>query len=322
MRIPSFSELINFVKETIQTLLAGSHAVGVWIGDNPRLFLLFFFLALIPAIFWLWLFVRKNHMDKMHKKYMIYTFIVGMLTVLPVFLIDSAATELFNINLNSSLFYNAVKTPWLGRLLYFIVVVGMMEEYSKHIAVKEVDYKKSFFNRITDGIEFSVAAALGFAFIENIIYFNQAWDLLATKQEFMGVVTVRSVGSMLAHALFSGIFGYYYGRAKFIDDTIRKDRSQHFHMHLFSGVKTRFYRIKHTLSGSHIMIELGHTLRRDEIIGEGLLIAMLLHGFYNYFLDINHTYLIVPLIFGEFLFIWHELEVTENYAPHNLETKS
>jgi RsiW-degrading membrane proteinase PrsW (M82 family) len=316
MRIPQLADLTGFASHSYESLVEKSQAVGYWIADDPRLFLMFFFLALIPAIFWMWLFIRKNHMDKVHKRYMIYTFVVGMITVLPVFFVDSAAARLFNIHLNKSLFYSAVHTPWLGRLLYFIVVVGMLEEYSKHLAVKEVDYKKRFFNRITDGIEFSVAAALGFAFIENIIYFNQAWEVLATKKEFVGVVVVRSAGSMLAHVLFSGIFGYYYGRAKFIDDEERTDRSKHLHMHLLDGIKTRYSRIKHTLSGSHILVEIGHRLRRDEIIGEGLLIAMLLHGFYDFFLDINLTYLIVPLIFGEFMFIWHELEVTENTSVH------
>lgn len=324
-QLPTLGMLKQFGFDTVAQLRDGAVGVAQWVLAHPQLFTLVALLALVPAIFWLWLFIRKDHMDTTHRNFMALTFAVGMLSVLPVFLADAALSRLFGVNMHT-LFSDAgqltlgsvVLVNW-GRLLYFVVCVGMLEEYSKHVVVKEVDYRRRFFNRVVDGIEFSVAAALGFAFIENILYFLQAWDMPAfTPWKFSGVVLIRSVGSMLAHVLFSGIFGYYYGRAKFLDDTPARDRRKHLHARLWTGLQLRFARIQHWAQGSHVLVEVGQTLRRDEVIAEGLLVAMVLHGLYNYFLDINRTYFIVPFLFVEFLFIWHELEVTENRRVHGL----
>ena len=316
--MPTLTTLHQLASSLADGAIGGTHAITSWILSHPQLFTMLVLLAGIPSIFWLWLFIRKDNMDTTHRNFMALTFLLGMLSVLPVFAADDFALVLFGINLRTV--FHGISWDVIGRLLYFIVCVGMLEEYAKHVVVKEVDYRRKFFTRIVDGIEFSVAAALGFAFIENILYFKMAWGLPGGT--FIGVVLMRSAGSMLAHALFSGIFGYYYGRAKFLDDTPRMDRKKHLHVKMLDGMKTRWARMKHWAAGSHILVEIGHVIRRDELIAEGLFISMVLHGLYNTFLDYNKVYMVVPFLFVEFLFIWHEIEVTENRIEHLAPAKA
>lgn len=317
MRIPTFQDITQLAAEAPTRVSSSAHAVVTWIQTHPQLFTLVATLALIPALFWLWLFVRKGAMDRIHRRFMVMTFFFGMLSVPIVFSIHLTFERLFGLNIQH--LFHGVADETLRRALYFIVVVGMIEEYAKHVIVKEIDYRRTFFNRVVDGIEFAVAAALGFAFVENIIYFVEAWHTVS-RGAFAGVVLVRSMGSMLAHVLFSGIFGYYYGRAKFLDDRASTvGRSQHFRMHLLDGVRTHLSRIKHTFQSTPFLLHTAHVIRREELIGEGLFVAMMLHGFYDLFLDMGRVYLIVPLLFLQFLFIWHEMEVTENFSVHDLK---
>lgn len=291
----------------------------MWVEGHPHLALFFVLLALIPSIFWLWLYIRKGQMDAIHRRYMILTFVFGMFSVPLVFALDMAFEKLFSMNVHL-LFEKTGGKATLSNFLYYVVAVGMLEEYSKSVIVKTVDYHRSFFNRIVDGIEFSIAAALGFAFVENILYFEIAWSNIGildmTYKSFAGVVLVRSFGSMLAHVLFSGIFGYYYGRAKFLGDTLTKTRVRRPRFALLRGFALRWERIKHVFMGSHMLVRIGHTIHKEELIAEGLIAAILLHGLYDFFLDINLVFLIVPLLFLEYLFVWHELEVTENLRVH------
>lgn len=293
-----------------------------WMHDNPMFFLFVVTLALIPALFWLWLYVRKVYMDKAHRRLMLTTFILGMGSVIPVLFVEYVANNLFHVSLRG--LFSDFPVERLATFAYFLLAVGMIEEYSKHVVVKEVDFQRKTFNRIVDGIEFSVAAALGFAFIENILYFEQAYSTLVESHvahgtwQFAGVVIMRSVTSMLAHALFSGIFGYYYGRAKFVDNTPHADRTHHLHAPIFMGMRLHAQRIKHTIFGTHVLTHVSRMIHREELIGEGLLIAMTLHAIFNYLIEIGKVPLIVPLIFLEFMFIWHELEVESNLAVRSV----
>ncbi len=65
-----------------------------------------------------------------------------------------------------------------------------------------------------DGITYAIIASLGFATVENIMYVLDGGFMVAL---------IRAIFSVPAHALFSGIMGFYIGIAKFAVKEKRRD---------------------------------------------------------------------------------------------------
>ncbi len=175
-------------------------------------------LACVPALIWGYIFYKKDPVYRPKAK---QTFLLGMLAVVPILFYKWTWNYFPEINIfNYTNAYQAdifAFTPYLylplGSLLAF-TFVGVIEEYMKHLVVKKAD--QGFFRNIDDAIEFSIIAALGFSFVENILYFYYIWvyqglDILLVSFVF------RSIFSTFAHILFSGIYGYFYGIAYFAD---------------------------------------------------------------------------------------------------------
>ena len=57
-----------------------------------------------------------------------------------------------------------------------------------------------------DGILYAIAGGIGFAVVENVLYIS-AFGLVAAP--------LRGTAAVLAHIAFSGLAGYYLGRARF-----------------------------------------------------------------------------------------------------------
>jgi RsiW-degrading membrane proteinase PrsW (M82 family) len=243
-------------------------------------------LALIPALVWGWIFYRKQHEDRVLT---LYTFALGALSVFPILLYKLVWTFIpwLDVIQFSSQFENyIIPLGSFARIPLSIIVtfmiVGAIEEEMKHQVVRRTDDK--FLRSIDDAIEFSIIAALGFAFAENIIYFYDIWTTRGAAQLFVPFV-FRSVFSTFAHILFSGIYGYHYGMGHFakpiLQDEIRNKRG-------------KFVKFIHRVF--HLKKE---TVFHEEQLLQGLLISVVLHGLFNVFLEINWTFIMLPfLVFG------------------------
>ncbi len=86
-----------------------------------------------------------------------------------------------------------------------IFVVGLIEEGAKAYIVYKFHYNHPEFNERIDGIIYGVTVGLGFAAAENLFY-----TIIYGYQ----VGIMRAFITTLAHASFTGIFGYFLGRAK------------------------------------------------------------------------------------------------------------
>jgi len=165
-------------------------------------------IGLAPAVLFLWFFLHQTRMDRKHKKLMIRTFLFGTLAIIPVYFINYVFAQFLNFDLIYFLNTNTTANNLIYIFLGCLILAGI-EEYSKGLIVKEIDWKQKSFSRVVDGIEFSIACGLGFAFIENSIYFWNVFHMAyEINTELMWVIIFRSSLSMLAHAVFSGIFGY------------------------------------------------------------------------------------------------------------------
>lgn len=159
-------------------------------GEPVRLGLLFL-ASVAPGALWVWFFYRQDRLEKEPPLLIVWTFLAGMLAVVPAALVESPFRELL-VN---------PPTP-LARLLASVLVVGLGEEGVKLLAAYLVAFRNRAFNEPLDGIIYAATASLGFASLENLFY---------TLAFGIEIAPVRAVVTTLAHASFGGVAGLHLG---------------------------------------------------------------------------------------------------------------
>ncbi|MBN1258160.1 PrsW family intramembrane metalloprotease [Candidatus Peregrinibacteria bacterium] len=156
----------------------------------------------------------------------------------------------------------------LGSVMFLVV----MEEYIKHLIVRFVDDKK--LKDVDDAITLSIMVGLAFAVIETLMYAIQGGDF--------SVVLYRAMLSLPIHLVASGIFGYYYGLARFADPLTGKAGGKLF--------------LK-TTSALHFLLTFRRsTVYAEKKIVEGLALATLFHAACNVLFELNLAFLVVPIV--------------------------
>ncbi len=243
-------------------------------------------LAIIPVIMWGYIFLKRSGEPA---GTVILTFIAGMVSVAPIILYKLSWQYFPELNLfnyfdgygNNVFGFTGLLYLPLSTLLSFFLV-GMIEEYMKHLAVKTVDNDR--FKSIDDAIEYSIVAALGFSFIENTMYFFYIWHYQGIDTLYLSFV-FRSVFSTFAHILFSGIYGYYYGLAYFAEPVYQEELKNQRHP---------IIKLLHSILNLR-----SSTIFAREKMTQGLFYAIVLHAFFNVMLEMDLTFLMIPfLIFG------------------------
>lgn len=163
----------------------------------------------------------------------------------------------------------AVINTIVGTILFLAII----EEYVKHLTVRFIDDKR--IKDIDDAITLSIVVGLAFAFIETILYAINVGD--------MAVVLPRALLTIPIHVIASGIFGYYYGLAKFADPILE---SKH---------KNGTYKMK--FKWFHTVLRLKKSeVYEEEKTAQGLVLATLFHTIANVLFELNLAYITVPLI--------------------------
>ena len=275
--------------------------------STPEILKLLFciFLACVPAIVWSIIFYKKHPKEK---KILIATFVGGCFTVLPIMLYQMSLEQeldmfFFTIRFKDMLdfFGNIRRENFYLAIVLTYVFVGALEEFFKHSIVKIMDDDK--IQSVDDAIELSIIAALGFAFIENIMYFLNIWNREGIDALFVPFV-FRSVFSTFAHILFSGIFGYYYGVAHFAHPFLQAEEKKKKH----PIIKT-MHRVLHMKKD---------TLYHEEKVMEGLVIAITLHAGFNFALEVGWIFVVVPYLFLGFYFLSELFERKENHVRYKM----
>ena len=155
-------------------------------------------MGILPAIFWLTLFLREDRKQPEPKWMISFTFIFGAIGAL----IALALQLLIN-------FYTPlhIDPPSAASLLVF----AFIEEFSKFACVYFFVHKKRFFNEPVDGMIYMITGAMGFAALENIFYIFSY-----SNGDLFGLTIYRFIGAILLHALASGLIGYYWLRRRLV----------------------------------------------------------------------------------------------------------
>ena len=271
--------------------------------ENINIFkaVLAFVLACVPAIAWGYTFYQKQD----NKRSMsLRIFIAGAAFVAPL-LVYKYLWQFFPW-LNAFAFTHQFKDDMIGfanvtaiplEVLLTFVIVGVLEEVTKFFAVKASGVADQI-TCIDDAIEMFITAALGFSFIENIIYF---YTIMSNRgpENILYPFVFRSLFSSFAHIMFSGICGYYYGLAHFAEPLLRDDTR-----------KKRFPIMRVIMK---ILPFKDEDEFKSEKIVQGILTAVVLHALFNIFLEMNWTFLLVPYLTGGYIMLNYLLEKKEDH---------
>jgi protease PrsW len=169
--------------------------------QNPKTIGLAVLVGIIPALFWLWFWLREDREDPKPNGLLAFCFIFGMVLVffaLPI--------EQFIQNITRA---NELQ----------IIGWASVEEILKLLAVIIILSKTKYIHKPVDWPIFLITVALGFAAFENILFLIKP---LSLDQATVGLMTgqLRFLGSTLLHAVSSGIIGislglsFYLGKFK------------------------------------------------------------------------------------------------------------
>jgi RsiW-degrading membrane proteinase PrsW (M82 family) len=221
------------------------------------------FLALIPAFIWALYFFEPK--DK-NAKFFLKVFLGGTLTVFPILGLQYAYIKFAGAYPNLD-FVDAIKDNVPNFYIITVITyawVGISEELIKFFIVKYADNKHpEVTNTINGVLKFGLLSGLGFAFSENIFYFYNIWKNLGLEG-LLAPFLFRSTFTVCAHLMFSGIFAYYYGNAKFAEDFINFKK--------WKGEKVDNDEYK--------------KFRRKNIL-IGLILSMFLHALFNSLLELS-----------------------------------
>ncbi len=153
-------------------------------------------LAIAPAVFWLWYFYQKDRYEPEPLSWILMVYFFGIAVTIP-----AALTE-------------GIFALFLSDFFITVLIAPVVEEAGKYLVVRRTVYESVEFDEPVDGIVYAAAAGLGFATLENIIY---VFSALETSFEFaIQTGLVRALISVPGHVLFSAMWGYALGRARFL----------------------------------------------------------------------------------------------------------
>jgi protease PrsW len=143
-------------------------------------------LAIGIYIYW------KDKWEKEPLHWLLFAFILGVLSVIPTLLLSFLAQVLGS---------NPQSENLLISLVSCIVGIGLTEEFCKFIFVRWLIFPKKVFNEPFDGITYCVMSAMGFATLENIMYVTEHGVATGIMRAFLSVPAHATWGILLGFAL-------------------------------------------------------------------------------------------------------------------------
>lgn len=166
-------------------------------------------LAVTPGLLLMLYFYKKDRHEPEPTKLVLKIMAWGAVSIIPAVFLE-LAMEPFLLSLTG-----LGKKGFLWLAIRAFIVIALSEEYCKYLVVKKKIYDDPELDEPYDGIVYCVAASLGFAIAENILYVLQGGFSVGIMRAFL---------SMPAHAFFAVFMGYYVGRSKFTEDPVQARR--------------------------------------------------------------------------------------------------
>lgn len=151
------------------------------------------------AILWLQYFDLKDSLRKEPRRLLILGFFLGSV---------AAALATGTYDVLAQFGYQGPGGGSARQLVYFLCVVGPIEEGSKFAVAWAVLFRTRWFDEPIDGLVYAAAVAIGFASFENALYAIQVdWP----------TQLARAATTPLTHSVFSALWGFGSGYALLVE---------------------------------------------------------------------------------------------------------
>lgn len=177
-----------------------------------------FFGGLLPAIIWLFFWLREDSLHPEPNKLIILTFLLGFFTVPIAFFLEYMVNFLF---LKDSSIESELELFTISAILV-LTLWAFIEEYLKYIAAKLGGLNRKANNEPIDPIIYMITAALGFSAAENILFIITP-ILDGSLTDFFIVSNMRFVGATLLHVSASALVGLTLSFSYFKRDRVKKE---------------------------------------------------------------------------------------------------
>ncbi|MEN9604946.1 MAG: hypothetical protein RJB39_631 [Candidatus Parcubacteria bacterium] len=176
-------------------------------------FLTFFYIilgGLVPALFWMWFWMHEENRHNEPKRTILLTFIFGMVAVLISYFAQKGVALYFHIQLGTSDTFDlelALSNHPVVSLIYV-----MIEEMTKFFAAYVIAFHTKWFREPIDAFIYLMTAALGFAAMENTLFYMIMPMLSGSSiQDIIVVGHTRFIGSSVLHVASSGLLAVFIG---------------------------------------------------------------------------------------------------------------
>ena len=161
--------------------------------------IILFILAIIPILI-LGLYIYNKDVEKEPKILLLKLFVCGIFSSFFVFLFIYLLFEIFD-----DFSINLYEYSYFKYFIYSFMLVAFLEEGCKWLSTRFVGYNSKYFDEAYDIIVYASFVALGFSFVENIMYvFNYG----------ISAAILRALISVPGHLSFGIMMGYYMLLAK------------------------------------------------------------------------------------------------------------
>lgn len=196
--------------------------------------------GVLPALFWLWFWLKEDHVHPEPRGLIVLAFLVGMLATATAYPLEKFVGGELGDGTNIDNFR-------------FLFLVSVIEEGLKYIGIYFVALKSRFFDEPIDAVIYLVTIALGFAALENTMFLIAPLGSGDAYESIM-LGNFRFIGATLLHVAASSIVGVTLA------------------MHFYSSASKRFAATVLALSGAIGL----HTLFNFTIIAtEGRLMYLI-----------------------------------------------
>lgn len=154
-------------------------------------------MALLPAIVLMGYIYKKDRVEKEPLSVILRVLVLGALSSVAAMFLEVFFEEILEVVVESDTTFFAVLDTFLG--------VALIEELCKYYAFKIGAWKSKAFNYRFDAIVYAVAASLGFAALENVLY---------VMDSGMDTAVLRAFTAVPGHAIDGITMGLFLGPAK------------------------------------------------------------------------------------------------------------
>ncbi|KKQ35191.1 MAG: hypothetical protein US50_C0022G0004 [Candidatus Nomurabacteria bacterium GW2011_GWB1_37_5] len=162
--------------------------------NSPKTIIIAALAGVLPALIWLWFWLKEDRERPEPKGLILLTFVLGMISVLLVLPLEKFASIMI-----------MDKTG-------LTVALGFLEEFIKYIAASGIALKSRYADEPIDYPIYMITAALGFAAFENILFLIQPISIQETAVSLL-TGNLRFLGATLLHTASSAIIGIGLGLA-------------------------------------------------------------------------------------------------------------